>query len=137
MKKCSKCQIEKELKFFNTRSSKTDKLQSYCKECAKKDRSKRYLLDRENAIVNQRRINIFNKYGITEVEYNTMLELQNGKCAICGSKEIKRKGAKYFNIDHCHKNNNVRGLLCHNCNIVLGKIEDSKEWLSKALKYLS
>jgi hypothetical protein len=137
MKKCSKCQIEKEVKFFNTRNSKTDKLQSYCKKCAKEDRSKRYLLDRENAIANQRRINIFNKYGITEKEYNTMLELQNGKCAICGSKEIKRKGAKYFNIDHCHKSNKVRGLLCHNCNIVLGKIEDSKEWLKQALIYLS
>lgn len=137
MKKCSKCQIEKEVRFFNTRNSKTDKLQSYCKKCAKKDRAKRYLLNRENAISNQRRINIFNKYGITEEVYSYMLKEQNGKCAICGSKEIKRKGAKYFNIDHCHKNNNVRGLLCHNCNIVLGKIEDSKEWLNKALKYLS
>jgi hypothetical protein len=66
-----------------------------------------------------------------------MLESQKGMCAICGSKEVKRKGAKYFNIDHCHKNKNVRGLLCHNCNIVLGKIEDSKQWLKKALIYLS
>ena len=137
MKKCSKCQIEKEVKFFNTRNSKTDKLQSYCKKCAKEDRSKRYLLDRENAIANQRRINIFNKYGITEKEYNTMLELQNGKCAICGSKEIKRKGAKYFNIDHCHSTGKVRGLLCHDCNIILGKLNDDIGMCKKIISYLS
>lgn len=137
MKKCIDCNIEKEDSSFNLRNKKSKLRQSRCKDCESKNAKIRYLANREKRIANQRKVNIFNKYGITEEKYNSMFEAQNGKCAICGSKEIKRKGAKYFNIDHCHKNNNVRGLLCHNCNIVLGKIEDSKEWLKQALIYLS
>lgn len=137
MKKCIDCNIEKEDSSFNLRNKKSKLRQSRCKDCESKNAKIRYLANREKRITNQRKVNIFNKYGITEEKYNSMFEAQNGKCAICGSKEIKRKGAKYFNIDHCHKNNNVRGLLCHNCNIVLGKIEDSKEWLKQALIYLS
>lgn len=137
MKKCIDCNIEKEDSSFNLRNKKSKLRQSRCKDCESKNAKIRYLANREKRITNQRKVNIFNKYGITEEKYKSMFEAQNGKCAICGSKEIKRKGAKYFNIDHCHKNNNVRGLLCHNCNIVLGKIEDSKEWLKQALIYLS
>lgn len=137
MKRCIDCNIEKEDSSFNLRNKKSKLRQSRCKDCESKNAKIRYLANREKRIANQRKVNIFNKYGITEEKYNSMFEAQNGKCAICGSKEIKRKGAKYFNIDHCHKNNNVRGLLCHNCNIVLGKIDDSKEWLKKALIYLS
>lgn len=137
MKKCIDCNIDKEDSSFNLRSKKSKLRQSRCKECESKNAKLRYLKNREKRISKQRKINILNKYGITEEVYSSMLKEQNGKCAICGSKDIKRKGAKYFNIDHCHKNNNVRGLLCHNCNIVLGKIEDSTDWLRKALRYLS
>lgn len=137
MRKCIDCNIEKDDCSFNLRSKKSELRQSRCKDCESKNAKIRYLKNREKRILKQRKINILNKYGVTEEEYNIMLKSQDSKCAICGSKEIKRKGAKFFNIDHCHKSNKVRGLLCHNCNIVLGKIEDSKDWLKQALKYLS
>lgn len=137
MKYCKKCNTEKDNSEFYTCNSRKDGLQTYCKDCISKNVKSNYQKNKKALVIKQRGYNIFNKYGITESDYNKMLSRQNGKCAICGSKEIKRKGAKYFNIDHCHKNNNVRGLLCHNCNIVLGKIEDSKEWLKQALIYLS
>lgn len=39
-------------------------------------------------------------------------------------------------IDHCHKTNQVRGLLCFSCNSALGHFKDNVESLKKAIKYL-
>jgi hypothetical protein len=137
MKKCIECNLERPLSDFNLRKKGSILTQSRCKVCESKRAKELYKNNRLERILNQRKVNILNKYGVTEDDYKTMLKTQKSKCAICGSTEIKRKGAKYFNIDHCHETNKVRGLLCHNCNIVLGKIEDSKAWLKQALIYLS
>ena len=40
------------------------------------------------------------------------------------------------NIDHCHKTNKIRGLLCHHCNIGLGNFNDNVVNLQLAIKYL-
>jgi len=83
-----------------------------------------------------RKVDLKRRYGITESQYNKMYNEQNGKCALCESESIGRKGAVHFCVDHNHNTGAVRGLLCHNCNVVLGKIKDSKEWLNRALKYV-
>lgn len=61
-------------------------------------------------------------------------EKQNKKCAIC-EKELElfidRKGGF---IDHCHKTNKVRGILCAYCNTLLGRVE--KIGLEKIKSYL-
>jgi hypothetical protein len=137
MKICSNCVQEKPLVEFNLRSKNSDARQSMCKVCESEKARERYLGKRKERIKKQRIVNISNKYGVTIQDYNEMFESQNGCCAICDSHEIGRKGAKYFNIDHCHNSGKVRGLLCHNCNIILGKIDDSKDWLNRAIEYLT
>jgi hypothetical protein len=73
------------------------------------------------------------KYGLNEAQYRDMFELQNNKCAICGFPfNSKRKGF----VDHCHKTNKVRGLLCTKCNSLLGMANDNIEILKNAIKYL-
>ena len=64
--------------------------------------------------------------------YKEMLSEQNGRCAICGCKAGKRCLA----IDHDHKTNVVRGLLCHSCNVGLGHFRDSTKLLEAAISYL-
>lgn len=54
---------------------------------------------------------------------------QNGLCAICGK---KRK----LDLDHCHKHNRFRGMLCRACNQGLGMFQDSSALLQKAINYL-
>lgn len=39
-------------------------------------------------------------------------------------------------IDHCHTTGKIRGLLCTNCNNMLGKAKDNVEVLKKAISYL-
>lgn len=69
------------------------------------------------------------RYGITDEDYGELLKSQDGKCAICG---IEAK----LNIDHCHDNGHVRGLLCNQCNTALGLFKDNINNLLTAIEYL-
>lgn len=136
-KKCVICGIEKPLTDFYKDSTRKDGLQYRCKKCTLHNAKKHYIKNKDKIITKQRVINIKSKYKITVQEYEDMFNKQNGKCSICGSKNIGRKGAKYFNIDHCHATGKVRGLLCHNCNIILGKLNDDIDMCRKIISYLS
>ena len=46
------------------------------------------------------------------------------------------KRTKYFDVDHCHESGQVRGLLCTNCNMGLGKFKHNIKWLIAAIEYL-
>ena len=80
-----------------------------------------------------RRRDLIRVYGITIEQHNQMLEQQNGVCAICGG---LNKNGKNLGIDHCHRTNKVRGLLCMKCNLTLGAVDDSIELLANAIRYL-
>ena len=56
----------------------------------------------------------------------------DGKCQCCGS--LRAGGIGEFHIDH--KEAQFRGLLCHNCNVALGMVEDSEEKILLLLSYL-
>ena len=43
---------------------------------------------------------------------------------------------KYFHVDHNHATKVVRGLLCCNCNFVVGHCLDNVEILRAAIAYL-
>ncbi len=72
-------------------------------------------------------------YGLTAEQYTTLVSEQNNQCAIC-SKTFK--STKETHIDHCHTTGVVRGLLCTDCNLGLGRFKDNYELLVKAHDYL-
>ena len=55
---------------------------------------------------------LYQKYGLTEVQYSKMLALQGGVCAICGKPPKKRR----LHTDHDHQTGRVRCLACMRCN---------------------
>ena len=63
-----------------------------------------------------------------------MLVAQGGRCAACGTREPGTK--KGWHVDHCHETGAVRGILCHHCNVGIGKAKDNIETL-RALDRLS
>ena len=74
-------------------------------------------------------------YGITDEQFISMWEEQDGKCKICYTElEITRSG---YAIDHCHTSKLVRGILCSPCNKGLGHFKDNIEVLNKAASYLN
>jgi hypothetical protein len=75
------------------------------------------------------------KYGVSLADYNSMLDGQNNGCAICDKPASDEKHG-VLHVDHCHKTGKVRGLLCNNCNQVLGRAHDNPETLCRAATYL-
>jgi hypothetical protein len=68
-------------------------------------------------------------YGLTLEQYDEMLASQDGKCFLCGTTDTSPKNN--FAVDHDHAccpgsktcGKCIRGLLCFNCNFVVGYIE--------------
>lgn len=80
------------------------------------------------------------KYGLPYEKYLEMIEKSNGKCAICNCEETRNLGKKerltQLSIDHCHKEQKVRGLICYACNLILGFANDRIDLLNSAIRYL-
>lgn len=81
--------------------------------------------------VNARKLYLMKAYGITQEDYEQMLDAQSNQCAICGVYRAK------LAIDHDHKTGKVRGLLCRKCNRGLGYFKDNAEGIQRALDYLT
>ena len=72
------------------------------------------------------------RHGITEEEFWSIYEEQDGTCPICDT-DIEAEDSA---IDHNHTTGEVRGILCKKCNRGLGLLGDSPKILSKAEMYL-
>jgi hypothetical protein len=77
-------------------------------------------------------VNALKKYGLSPTDYEAMLQLQGGVCAICKSASKRRR----LDVDHDHQTGKVRGLLCEMCNKAIGGLGDSVERVESALMYL-
>lgn len=53
-----------------------------------------------------------------------MLDAQGGVCDICGSPESGWSTSPFLHVDHDHVTGENRGLLCHQCNIGVGLVEN-------------
>ena len=68
----------------------------------------------------------------TVAGYEAMLAQQNGVCAICETRPDDRP----LCVDHDHATGEVRGLLCHSCNVGLGNYKDDPRRTRRATAYL-
>lgn len=139
MKVCTKCHTARPLEEYNRSAKSNDGYGWHCRSCsreyARKRRQEPEFRDRKrhNSLVFQ--------YGIGLEEYQAMLEKQAGLCAICNNPETKlhstSKAVMPLSVDHCHETNRVRGLLCSQCNFMIGLANDDISRLQQAIEYLS
>lgn len=64
---------------------------------------------------------------------------QANLCGICGQEPGNGSG-RYNNrlhVDHCHVSGKVRGLLCGNCNTMIGLSKENPATLLAAVEYLN
>lgn len=97
-------------------------------------------LRRSKVPIEKRRIMYFRDdlkklYGVTPEWYFAKLEEQGNACAICGTTENTAKNRR-MHVDHCHRTQVNRGILCHSCNLALERLESYPGWTVKALMYL-
>lgn len=127
MKTCNDCKevYPANLDYFYSQGigkNNLQRLSSYCKSCMSirdKARSKKDGINRRKS----------SKY---KVPHEIIVALHNkGCCQICGNNDESA-----FAIDHCHLTGKVRDLLCRNCNLALGYVNDNPEILIKMVEYL-
>ena len=74
------------------------------------------------------------KFGITLEDYERILQTQGNRCAVC--RTDKCSTGRNFAVDHCHTTGKVRGLLCKDCNLLIGRAKDRADVLREAAAYL-
>ena len=132
---CNKCGQTKDITDFYKTGRKTDKNPNQrhytCKECTKA----RLKASPSQSPEMMRERHLKRKYDMTGAEYQDLLDAQSGRCAICKTSE---PGGKHnvFQVDHDHVTGKVRELLCKDCNIVLGLVQDSPEHLNRLIAYV-
>lgn len=71
-------------------------------------------------------------YGITEAEYQKILEYQEGVCFICKREPVTFR----LSVDHRHADGLTRGLLCWDCNRAVTLLRESLDRASNLYEYL-
>lgn len=138
-KECSSCSEVKPHKDFHKDKNniRGKGLAYYCKVCANKkgkvfhETKNKSNPDYKNQV---RKQYLKRTFGITEEEFLLRLNQQNGKCLICGVGLLEI--GTHTHIDHDHKTNKIRGILCTNCNRGLGHFKDNILNLRMAISYL-
>ena len=79
----------------------------------------------------------YRKLGVTHDEYLAVLHGQLGACAVCGKDERPiGAGVRGLHLDHDHQTGKRRGVLCSNCDQILGRVKDSVVHLQALIDYL-
>jgi hypothetical protein len=142
-KRCTKCKQWKPLTEFYRKTQAWDGYNSYCKSCEfKRDHEPERYYRKLESNRNWRKSHpqfvksqTLNRYdGINETVYNEKLVQQKNVCEICG-KTQKRKNYR-LGVDHDHKTNKVRALLCNNCNTAIGLVYENINILENIITYL-
>ncbi|HZN12852.1 MAG TPA: endonuclease VII domain-containing protein [Acidimicrobiales bacterium] len=160
-KRCKVCGIRKPVIDFYAAVGMRDGVRNDCKACNLKAKHDRYMANPEAEIARvtawqkanpervatnrarrrarpdvkakEREDHLRRKYGITQADYEALLAKQDGGCAICG----REPGKFSLHVDHDHKTNTIRGLLCFRCNNALGDFGDDPAQLARAVAYLT
>jgi Recombination endonuclease VII len=141
LKRCPCCCVAQPLQNFSRSPGTCDKLQTYCRKCNQTKRAEyrrqhpdqvlaTYLRRRHKHSVNSRK----RKYGLSAVGLFALMWKQRGKCAGC---QRELHSFKRFCIDHSHVTGKVRGLLCDDCNLSLGRLRDDPTVLHRLADYLT
>lgn len=88
-----------------------------------------YAKHKDRLLKRRRRDKLKTLYGITEEDFSIMQENQQGLCLGCNQ-------AKSLCVDHDHETGKVRGLLCRQCNSVIGLAKEDINILRNLVSYL-
>lgn len=78
---------------------------------------------------------VLSRYNITREE--AIMLYNKPDCDICQVELTFDRSSRQRCIDHDHRTDEVRGVLCNSCNVGLGVFKDSPLILKKAIEYLN
>lgn len=131
---CVKCKQRRSLHCFLLNSRSLNGRVRVCDTCASSRSAARYrsVMTKDPTEIPRRSRDAYlkHKYGITQANYETMRDAQNNQCAVC-----QAAGIVLF-VDHDHETGRIRSLLCNDCNLALGHVNDSIEVLRRLISYV-
>lgn len=160
-KRCNTCGIEKDLNEFYRQAGMRDGHRNNCKRChleahrrwyqkngdyeksrvatwrqnnagrVNDTRRARRSSDGGRSKLRDREGHLRRKYGLTSNIFEALVLAQLGKCAVCGANE-----GMELHVDHDHRTNKVRGLLCGKCNKAIGLLNDDPNLMNAAKEFL-
>lgn len=138
-RRCSMCDQAKSLSEFRIHRPRNGppRRERFCKSC----HDARAHARRHTPKVKQqgRKSYLRRKYGLGEVSYERMCKACGGLCEICRQPETRitrGTGIAHLCVDHNHVTGEVRGLLCHLCNVLIGNAREDPAILHAAADYL-
>ena len=102
------------------------------KKQLKISQKKYYQKNKKRILEHTKRYELKATYNLTFEQLDEILIAQNHKCLICNKSLMETRRC----IDHDHKTGKIRGILCIECNSVIGLAHDNIETLKKAIDYL-
>jgi hypothetical protein len=115
---CPHCKQQKPLTDFYLKSEdQPGDYYSYCKICTR---------------IQVRHSSRQRQFGLTEEAWLTLFQSQGEACAVC---RVQTSDSEWH-TDHCHASGMTRGILCRNCNLLLGFAGDNVKTLQRAIQYL-
>jgi hypothetical protein len=126
---CRACRTEKQREYVKSLPPKNAKQILAANEAQKRWREN----NPERAKEHSRKTHLKIRFGMTVEQYDEMLKNQNGVCAICYNKCATGNNLA---IDHNHDTQEIRALLCKNCNTAIGLLKENIETIENMKKYL-
>jgi len=122
-KNCPTCgKVKRQFEFYLHKTN-LDGLRGQCIDCEKEYRT-----------TNGKYIKLETKFGLTKYQYQKILESQGGVCAMCGC--TSKEEGRALVVDHDHKTDKIRGILCNKCNLAVGLLRDSSKLMRDGADYL-
>ena len=84
---------------------------------------------------NSRETSLLINYNMTLETFTALEESQNFRCKICNLHKYDTK-KRVLCVDHDHATGQIRGLLCNECNTMIGMAKENPTTLLKAIQYL-
>ncbi len=127
---CRLCKVEKDTSEFYKHTATRDKLRHECKSCEQLRQEKARIDDPGKQYSIRRKAHFKRQYGITIEDYEKAYKEQEGKCKICNEPH------DVLHVDHNHTYGFFRGLLCGNCNRMIGMAKENMWILLAGFEYL-
>jgi len=143
LKKCYRCKIDKPFDAFSKNVNRKSGATTYCKLCSTiisreyrqhNPEKMREYESRPEVVRRKQDWHLRRKYGISIELFDKLFEIQGRCCGICHTTSSGGTGG--WHTDHDHSTGKIRGILCAQCNLLIGMARENPELLVLIAHYL-